>query len=141
MGIHRIPHTTVHTLSAIMRIFVLFACALVCMAQGPHKDQRWEDYKLEFDKHYASPEEEEKRYAVWKQAVAEIDLHNAQYEKTFEQEVNQFADMTDDEFEATYLTGYTPRPAYNLMNPHQWNPVMNQFLIQLIGDSKGWLLK
>jgi len=103
-----------HTLSATMQVFVLFACAVVCMAQGPHKDQRWEDYKLEFDKHYATPEEEEKRYTIWKQAVAEIDLHNAQYEKTFEQEVNQFADMTDDEFEATYLTGYTPRPAYEL---------------------------
>jgi hypothetical protein len=64
------------------------------MAQLPQDDQKWQDYKLDFDKRYTE-EEEITRYQTWKKAVAEIDLHNAQYEKTFTQGINQFTDMTD----------------------------------------------
>ena len=37
--------------------------------------------------------------------MAEIDLHNAQYGATYQQGMNQFTDMTDDEFKAGPWTG------------------------------------
>jgi len=88
-----------------MKLLIILACAFACMAL----DQEWEDYKLEFDKRYTA-EEEESKYQTWKKAVAEINLHNAQYDRTFEQGINQFTDMTDEEFAAEYLSGYEPRP-------------------------------
>merc|ERR1711936_533779 len=57
--------------SAIM-IFALLMCVAVAMA----KDQAWEDYKLEYNKHYTA-EEEPIRYANWQKEVAEVELHNA----------------------------------------------------------------
>jgi len=88
-----------------MKLLIIFACAFACMAL----DEKWENYKLQFNKQYTA-EEEESRYQTWKKATTEIDIHNAQYDKTFEQGVNQFTDMTDEEFAADYLSGYQPRP-------------------------------
>merc|ERR1711936_992917 len=70
--------------SAIM-IFALLMCVAVAMA----KDQAWEDYKLEYNKHYTA-EEEPIRYANWQKEVAEVELHNA---------------MNGEEYEQIYLQG------------------------------------
>jgi len=93
-------------LLSMMIFFALLAFVAVCGAQGPSGayDQAWEDYKLEFDKHY-SPEEEALRYANWQKDVEEVTLHNALYSEDFKQEVNQFSDLTDEEFEDIYLSG------------------------------------
>jgi len=90
-----------------MKLFIVLACAFVCLAQ--QEDAEWQSYKQQFGKQYTA-EEEGTRYQIWKQAVTEINLHNAQYDKTFEQGINQFTDMTDEEFKDTYLTGYNPKP-------------------------------
>jgi len=100
----------------MMRLLIFFACAFVCLAH----DQAWEDYKLQFDRRYTE-EEDKVRYAIWKKAVAEIDAHNAQYEKTFTQGINQFTDMTDEEFEANYLGGYVPKQVGE-EEPVTWTP-------------------
>jgi cathepsin L len=90
-----------------MALFIIALCVAVCMAQGPPQDDlKWQDYKLEFNKHYAEGEEET-RYNTWKKAVSEVELHNAKYDESFKQGINQFSDMTDEEFEAQYL-GYNP---------------------------------
>merc|ERR1712212_11024 len=91
-----------------MKLFIVLACAFVCLAQRPEEDAAWQSYKQQFGKQYTA-EEEGTRYQIWKQAVTEINLHNALYDKTFEQGINQFTDMTDEEFKDTYLTGYNPK--------------------------------
>merc|ERR1712168_1446885 len=90
-----------HTVESIMMFIVFFACVSVCVAQGPHDNPDWQDYKLEFGKVY-SPEEDAKRYETWLSNVIDIDMHNAQYDKTYTQAPNAFTDMTDEEFERDY---------------------------------------
>merc|ERR1712042_417491 len=85
--------------SAIM-IFALLMCVAVAMA----KDQAWEDYKLEYNKHYTA-EEEPIRYANWQKEVAEVELHNAMYGEDFTQAVNEMSDLSEEEYDQIYLQG------------------------------------
>merc|ERR1711962_504193 len=82
---------------------MMFFALLAIVAVAAH-DQAWEDYKLEFDKHYTA-EEEPARYANWKQNAEEVLLHNAQYGHEFTQAVNEMSDLSYEEYEAIYLSG------------------------------------
>jgi len=82
-----------------MKFFALFALVAVAAAF----DQAWEDYKLEFDKHY-TPEEEAMRYANWKKDAEEVLLHNAMYGHEFTQAVNALSDLTEEEYKQQYLS-------------------------------------
>merc|ERR1712121_348317 len=66
-----------------MMFFALFALVAVAAAH----DRAWEDYKLEFDKHYTA-EEEAMRYANWKKDTEEVEIHNAMFGNEFTQAVN-----------------------------------------------------
>merc|ERR1712002_413525 len=82
-----------------MMFFALFA--LVAMASA--HDQAWEDYKLEFNKHYTA-EEEPVRYANWKKDTEEVGLHNAMFANEFTQGVNELSDLSDEEYKRLYLS-------------------------------------
>jgi cathepsin L len=82
---------------------MLFTLLAIVAAASAH-DQAWEDYKLEFNKHYTA-EEETMRYATWKKDVAEVELHNAMYGNEYTQAVNEFSDLTDEEYDRIYLSG------------------------------------
>jgi len=66
-------------------------------------DQAWEDYKLEFNKHYTA-EEEPARYANWKKDTEEVGLHNAMYANEFTQAVNELSDLSEEEYKRLYLS-------------------------------------
>merc|ERR1711872_412432 len=83
-----------------MMFFALFALVAVASAH----DQAWEDYKLEFNKHYTA-EEEAVRYANWKKDTEEVGLHNAMFGNGFSQAVNELSDLTQEEYERIYLSG------------------------------------
>merc|ERR1711928_311567 len=82
-----------------MKFLALFPLVAVAAAF----DQAWEDYKLEFDKHY-TPEEEAMRYANWKKDTEEVLLHNAMYGHEFTQGVNALSDLTEEEYKQQYLS-------------------------------------
>merc|ERR1711872_493007 len=81
-----------------MMFFALFALVAVATA-----DQAWEDYKLEFNKHYTA-EEEAVRYANWKKDTEEVGLHNAMFANEFTQGVNELSDLSDEEYKRLYLS-------------------------------------
>merc|ERR1712121_130220 len=81
-----------------MMFFALFALVAVAAA-----DQAWEDYKLEFNKHYTA-EEEPVRYANWKKDTEEVGLHNAMFGNDFTQAVNELSDLSDEEYKRLYLS-------------------------------------
>jgi len=81
-----------------MMFFALFALVAVAAA-----DQAWEDYKLEFNKHYTA-EEEPVRYANWKKDTEEVGLHNAMFANEFTQGVNELSDLSDEEYKRLYLS-------------------------------------
>jgi len=83
-----------------MMYIAVLACLSVCLA-GRLDDQAWQDYKLQFGKVYTE-EEDAIRYETWRKTVEEIEMHNSEYSKTYTQGVNQFTDMSDEEFEQGY---------------------------------------
>merc|ERR1712002_1080871 len=73
-----------------MKFFALIACLAVASAY----DQAWEDYKLEFNKHYTAAEEPA-RYAIWKKQSEDVDLHNALYGHEFTLAINELSDLSE----------------------------------------------
>lgn len=88
------------------------------------------NWKLQYNKIYDSTEES-LRYSIYKSNVAKIVDHNNRAnsgEFTFVLNVNQFADLTQDEFKSIYLgtkspvktTNYKPLPTVNLPASVDW---------------------
>merc|ERR1712002_398724 len=57
-------------------------------------------YQSEFGKQYSSPKEYIQRKAIFEANLKEIEKHNEKKGNTYTQGVNQFTDMTQEEFEA-----------------------------------------
>merc|ERR1712193_475036 len=93
--------------SIIITIMLFITLALVAAAvsaQGPLNDQAWQDYKLEYNKHY-NADQELTKYAIWRKEVDNVNTHNAAFGNDFTTEINEFSDLTDAEFEEMYLSG------------------------------------
>merc|ERR1711910_123119 len=88
----------------IMLFITLALVAAAVSAQGPLNDQAWQDYKLEYNKHY-NADQELTKYAIWRKEVDNVNTHNAAFGNGFKTEINEFSDLTDAEFEETYLSG------------------------------------
>lgn len=64
--------------------------------------QIWEQFKTKFQKTYDSLDEEEKRYEIFLQNVKSYQDHNKSG-KTFQKGINQFSDLTFQEFSQSHL--------------------------------------
>jgi hypothetical protein len=89
-----------------MRVSTLFIVLLgLSVAWG----MTWEEYKQTYDKTYSTQKEDRYRERVWMSNVEVINLHNRNKERTYDMGVNQFTDLTDEEF----LIGYHGLGSYN----------------------------
>lgn len=88
----------------MMKIIAFLACISLAFCQGPHHDAEWQSWKETHNKVYATEDEEALRYANFKNTQQENEIHNAKNDETYERGLNQFSDMTDDEFKAQYLS-------------------------------------
>jgi len=63
------------------------------------------------------------REAIYNQAVKEMEAHNADSTQTYTQGVNQFTDLTLEEFQALPIRGYVGRGKSSLpkVGTHEWN--------------------
>merc|ERR1712168_1314345 len=98
---------TTTTTTTTMFIALIAVCLGTCLAAN---DAAWESYKTKFGKVYGV-EEDAVRYAQWKATVSEVHLHNTQYANVagYSQGINQFADMSQEEFKKTMLTLKVPK--------------------------------
>ncbi|KAL6087313.1 hypothetical protein STEG23_029953 [Scotinomys teguina] len=74
--------------------------ASAASSRDPSLDAEWEEWKMKFEKTY-SPDEERYRRAVWEEEKKNIEKHNAEYQQgktTFNMGLNEFSDMTYEEF-------------------------------------------
>eukprot|EP00727_Mastigamoeba_balamuthi_P005622 m51a1_g168 putative cysteine proteinase rd19a-like (3682) ;mRNA; r:545786-559930 len=79
-------------------------------------------FKLDFGRVYSTPEEERFRLSVFANTLAQIAaLQATQPEATFA--VNQFSDMTDEEFKAMYLSGLLDNDTEDPANPSFEPPI------------------
>lgn len=92
---------------SIMKLFLIFVCLVAFVTADEFKN-----FKSTYGKNYKSPSEETYRANIFSKNIKSIEMHNARYEKgleTYKQAVNEFADMTTEEFLA-YLRLSGPKP-------------------------------
>ncbi|KAF7278428.1 cathepsin L-like isoform X2 [Rhynchophorus ferrugineus] len=97
-----------------MRVLVLavlvFSISVYAELQN---DILWKNYKIKHGKTYKNQVEEIKRYAIYQEHIRSIEEHNARFEKgltSYKKGVNQFTDMTRDEYLAILTLQLNGKP-------------------------------
>jgi C1A family cysteine protease len=78
-------------------------------------DRHWidfNDFQLKFNKRYENLEELKHRFEIFKENAVEIYSHNKNENKTFTLSINQFSDLTRDEFVHYYVSGLNNYKSY-----------------------------
>merc|ERR1712168_593566 len=97
--------STFHTMKSLLIIATL---ALGATALG--LDKEWEAFKTKFERSYSSVEEHNLRRLIFADNLLLIESHNLEHElgcHTYTLGVNQFADLTGDEFQRQF-NGFKP---------------------------------
>ena len=86
---------------------LLIAVALIGLtAASVSRESQWEEFKLKSKKGYRSLEQESERKAIFMDKLDVIENHNVKYAaglSTYMQGVNQFSDLTFEEFQNSVL--------------------------------------
>lgn len=67
--------------------------------------KEFNNFQERFSKHYSTVQELENRFAVFRQNFVGILAHNSDFTQNFTMGVNQFTDLTPEEFKAQYVGG------------------------------------
>merc|ERR1712241_880086 len=86
------------TMKVLLVITVLVALTLADQSTL----QKFNDFKLKYKKAYRNINEEVERFDIFKANLAEIDAHN-NGRSSYKKGINQFTDLTKEEFKETYL--------------------------------------
>lgn len=102
----------------------IFACAsadnlrgsqsdheLTFMAESVEWDQ-FSNFRERFSKRYASLEELETRFSIFRENIHNIVLHNLDFTQNFTMGINQFTDLTAEEFKQMYVSGLKPLQSF-----------------------------
>ena len=98
---------------AVLIAFIGAATLLLSQQQGS-KVSHFESWKARHGVEYASQFENAYRERVFLENLAKVEAHNAQNDQTYEQGLNQFSAMTQEEFAQTYLTLQVPEEVKNI---------------------------
>jgi len=96
-----------------MKTAVIVVLALASSAQALSHDQEWELFLAEYNKQYTSLEHDNRK-SIFVDNLKYIESHNERHAlglHTFRLGVNQFADLTNEEFRAAFASGYRTIPA------------------------------
>nr|XP_023021655.1 crustapain-like [Leptinotarsa decemlineata] len=88
-----------------MKIFVLLCIAAFGMAEFLSDDEEWSNFKSKFNKVYNTPEEEVRRFEIFKDNLNHVREHQKKYdagEVTYSLGINDFSDLTTEEFKIRY---------------------------------------
>lgn len=93
-------------------VFIAAAITAVYVTLPKHSDSKseFEKFKEIFDKDYTKAEETY-RLTIYRQNVEKIEKHNADPTQTYKMAINQFTDMTQDEFVGT--SGQITQPRFS----------------------------
>ncbi|KAJ3641087.1 hypothetical protein Zmor_027607 [Zophobas morio] len=110
-----------------MKTFIVLALVIVATLAAPKSPlhKKWADFKLTHKKQYSNPLEEVRRLAIFKDNLAQIEEHNAKYAKgevTYSKAINQFGDLTKEEFLAYVNRGKATKPVKNEKLAKKWVP-------------------
>jgi len=103
---------------AVLIAFIGAAALLLSQNQGS-KVSPFDSWKSQHGVVYASQFENTYRERVFLANLAKVEAHNAQKDKTYEQGLNQFSALTQEEFAQTYLTLIVPEELKNIEPRHE----------------------
>lgn len=112
-------------------IFVVALFVVLCAFQGlsrsihePSMEERHTTWMVQFGKVYKDNAEKEKRFQIFKENVDYIESSNKAGNKPYKQGINQFTDLTKEEFRATY-NGYktSTRMSSSAIKPFKYENV------------------
>merc|ERR1711936_675303 len=122
-----------------MRGFII-ALTFVAACSALSRDAQWEEFKLKYKKGYRNLEQDSERKAIFMSNLDNIEAHNVKFEagqSRYSQAVNQYSDLTFDEFANTVLMrevqdkdakkeyhAKTVTPARYHPDSHDWKYVM-----------------
>uniref|UniRef100_A0A6P7FUB9 Crustapain-like n=1 Tax=Diabrotica virgifera virgifera TaxID=50390 RepID=A0A6P7FUB9_DIAVI len=90
----------------MFKYFLLFVIAVALAADTYlSDDEEFEKFKKDFNRNYATPNEEQRRKGIFVNTLNKIKEHNAKFEKgeiSYSLGINQFADLTHEEFQSRY---------------------------------------
>ncbi|XP_028139912.1 cathepsin L-like proteinase [Diabrotica virgifera virgifera] len=90
----------------MFKYFLLFLIAAALAADTYlSDDEEFEKFKKDFSRNYETPNEEQHRRGIFVNTLNTVKAHNAKFERgevSYSLGINQFADLTQDEFENRY---------------------------------------
>lgn len=95
-----------------MKLTIVTSLVMAISATLPTPEQEWIDFKNKFAKEYNDIDEEKVRFAIFKANLNYIEATNAK-NLTFTLGVNQFADLTEEEWVASYTGAKAPGQLYS----------------------------
>uniref|UniRef100_A0A034WKX1 Protein CTLA-2-alpha n=1 Tax=Bactrocera dorsalis TaxID=27457 RepID=A0A034WKX1_BACDO len=101
-------HSTHFKRALLLLLLMIVAAYSKFCVEDDCSAQRWQLYKIEYKKQYNSNLEDAHRRIIFCKNLRMIDAHNERYKRgevTFEMGVNQFADMSHEEFLRWLHTG------------------------------------
>jgi len=120
-------------MKSVLVVLSFLCCSALALNQASLLDQ-FNEFKTRFSKVYPNQKEEVKRFNIFTENVLKAEVHNKQEDSLYTRGVNMFSDMTQEEWEATYLTGY------KRMTPGEFSAntkTSNKYMSQL-PDSVDW---
>ncbi|XP_057948263.1 zingipain-2-like [Malania oleifera] len=106
-----------------LTVVLLLSCMRACQASTSYPSvygyeqymhQRYQEWSARYGRLHVDADERDRRFEIFKSNVKLIDLHNRAGNHPYKLSVNQFADLTAEEFMAT-RTGYRNSPAGKLL--------------------------
>lgn len=84
-----------------MKFLIVLALAAVAVQAELSAEQQWVEFKADHGKEYKNIVEERTRFAIFQDNVRKINEHNKLFKQglsTYEMGINQFTDLTEQEF-------------------------------------------
>lgn len=70
------------------------------------------NFQERFKKRYENIQEMEARFQIFRTNIRNIMIHNLDYTQNFTMGINQFTDLTPEEFKSQYVSGYKPLQSF-----------------------------
>jgi C1A family cysteine protease len=87
----------------ITALLAALSLGVMLIPNKEHKSSKFEEWKQTYGVQYPNDYEDGYRKMIFKQNVQKIEEHNADPSQTYKMGINQFTDLTNDEFIAIYL--------------------------------------
>ena len=91
-------------MKCVLAILALFSASAAALSNDELLNQ-FSGFKARFGKVYPSQEEEHRRFLIFTENVLEAERHN-RGESSWTKGINKWSDLSQAEWEETYLTGY-----------------------------------